>query len=801
MKTFRYLLIAAVLIASGNGLAQAADSNDTGIAAQPLDRALEKFAEHSGMQVIYVAELANGKESNGADANLSNTDTLDQLLASTGLDYEYLNDRTVTVQATKVDGGPDLGKTQPASSPVLMAQNQTPAQSEQRQTTNSSNIDKQTLPSTLEEIVVTAQKREQRLIDVPISIVAMDAAELESRGIEDLADLAIAVPELTVIETFPGSSMVFIRGLGSFTDGSSLTGIYLDEYGVSISGFAEISQRVVDLERAEVLRGPQGTLYGQGAVGGTVRLITKTPELDRFSARADSSFYLTQDSDEVSHRVSGVVNIPVVEDVFGVRIAGEWEAAGGWVDNPVAGEEDVNDREMKNVRINGLWRPSDALEVKGTVLIDRLSADSANANIDENRDLVTFIFPGTLLPGVSETNLYGLTVTYDFGPVQLLSASSYFDWNRVISQSIRTGLDALFTDVAFDVESFTQELRLSSTGEGPLVWTAGVFYRDVVQVTSFPAGAAVIDFGIGPIPLPAFNAELESKSWAVFGDASYALTDRLEFGGGVRYFEDDREINDGVDANFDKLTWRTYLSFDLTQSIKTYASIATGFRSGGINFADLSPFNPDELLSYEVGAKGVFFDGQVTAELALFYSDYKDLQALLVRPPTSSVTNNVGDAEIKGVDWSLVWYPVEDLTLAFSGNVIDSEISKLIGTSTKIVGDPVDFVPGHSYTVSLNYAFDWSATTAGSFRLDFNEQGKMNYIDRVGGQFGKSDRLQFLNARLGAAWENWSLELFAKNLLDEDGEISAFGQQPQALNSPYRSTPRTIGVKLGVAFN
>lgn len=662
---------------------------------------------------------------------------------------------------------------------------------------------------TLEEIMVTAQKREQSVFDVPISIGVLGSEEIEARGVGDLVDLAYAIPELTVIEGFPGSNFVFIRGLGSLTMGSSFVGTYLDEYAVSISGLTGMNNRVVDLERAEVLRGPQGTLYGQGSLSGTVRLVPKAPELDRFGVKGDVSFYLSEDSDELGERISGMINIPVVEDVLGLRIAGEYENTGGWADHPEAGRKDVNDRALKNLHVKGLWRPNNVLEVKSLVVIDKMDADSSNDNIDEDRNLLVFAVPTEPLPAELNTEIYGLTVAYDFGPMRLLSVSSYYDYDNSVSFSSDFGI---FTydgrGIVKAAKAFTQELRFNSAGEGSLDWTVGLFYRDFEEQEEVGDNAQLADFGEGPVPFLGYLFETKRTAWALFGDASYALTERFELGAGIRYFDGEYEssyaqgaFNAQGEGNSDKITWRTYLSFDLTEEIKTYASVATGFRSGGTNiFVPNAPtYDPDELLSYEVGAKASFLDGVLTAELALFYSEYQDLQAIRINPPNPAETYNVGEAEVKGLDWTFIWHPLDALALSIAGNVIDSEISKLSVTSTKLVGDSIDFVPNYTYTLSADYSFNWMDSVPGFVRLDFNEQGKMSYIDRTQGVINDSDTLQFLNFRLGAEWKQWTIAFYAKNLLDEEGKTMA-----NTLNRGLigrRPNPRTIGIKAGLEFN
>lgn len=657
----------------------------------------------------------------------------------------------------------------------------------------------------IEEVMVTAQKREQSVFDVPISISVLNSEELANAGIQDLADLAYAVPELAVLTTDPGMSFSFIRGIANFSGSASLVGIYIDESAVSTEPLFEVNPRALDLERVEVLRGPQGTLFGQGSMGGTIRFITKAPELDRFSVRGDASLSSTEDSDELNQRYSGVINVPVVEDVFALRIAGEFENLGGWVDHPVAGREDVNDQKFTNLHIKGLWDVSDAFEIKGKVIISKVDAESGNRNVDENRNFKGFVFPTALHPAELRDELYALSASYDFGPVRLLGSSSYFkhEWEGDVSVDFPPYES--FAHSLLDYKVFTQELRLDSTGEGPLTWTVGGFYRDFEANRPF---TSFISLGGVVFPPSSGGDTRENDSWAVFGDVAYAMTDRLEVGAGLRYFEEDKTqssipLTIPRTATFDAVTWRTYLTYDVTRDITVYANVATGFRSGGFGPATSArpTYDPDEVISYEVGTKTSWLDGQLAAELSLFYSEYQNFQGNEFDPFGPNPVTNVGDAEIKGVGFDLVWHPTDALTLAVNGNVVDAEITKLNGISTKIVGDPVDYTPDYSYSISAHYTFNWNDSVPGFARVDYNEQAEMSYINRsltnpTTGFFGESDTLQFLNTRVGAEWNKWTAEIYAKNLLDEDGEVSAIGDS--AFDFPARARPRTIGIKIGL---
>ncbi len=243
-----------------------------------------------------------------------------------------------------------------------------------------------------------------------------------------------------------------------------------------------------------------------------------------------------------------------------------------------------------------------------------------------------------------------------------------------------------------------------------------------------------------------------------------------------------------------------YVSYGVTEDIRLYANTAKGFRSGGFNFAGLPTYDPESVWSHEVGIKSSLFEGRVSAELAVFYSDYDDYQIVGVVPgQIFNVTSNAGKAEMLGIDWTLAWAVSEQMQLGFNGNYIDTEFIEINATSSShAVGDPVDFVPQYGYTLWADYSFDWFDGQPGFMRLDFNRQGKAYYRNRSLSDDYRSTSgvIDMLNARVG--WENnhWSVELFATNLLNDRGFTSPFAIE----NIAARARPRTLGLNIGLRF-
>ncbi|MDA7853125.1 TonB-dependent receptor [Porticoccaceae bacterium] len=666
----------------------------------------------------------------------------------------------------------------------------------------------------LEEIIVTAQKREQSVYDVPMSVVALGATELNERGIDSWGDLVLAVPSLDSQDN--GSSRrIFIRGIGNILGTSSPIGVYLDE--TPLSGgqpTLQLDLHPYDLERVEVLRGPQGTLYGQGSMGGTIRFITKNPQLDRFGAKARVAAAFIEDG-APGQKIQGAINVPLIEDELGIRIAGTFEHAGGWIDQPVVSQSDINDQNLTDVRVKGLWQPSEALQVNAMAHIYRNDVGARNQGEDDSGNYTQLFDQSTTPSAEDDYDIYNLTLTYDFDSVQLLNTTSYITVKNRFSQwgnvccAVGQGFHLLYPTYLISQDIFSEELRLSYTGSGPWQWTVGGFYQDA----EISPEAGTYYFGLPgalPPPFTFLNESASSKSWAVFGDTSYALTERLELGAGLRYFKDDRELFSAASTfggvpvtaattqtgTFDSLSPRVYVNYDITGNVKAYASAAKGFRSGGFNSLGFPAYDPESVWTYELGTKMSLFEDQLDAEIALFYSEYTDyleFGLVVINNAPASIFSNAGDAEIKGVEWAFMWRATDNLSLSFNGNYLDTELVEIRATGTAhAVGDRLDHIPKYNYTLSANYDFSLGSKP-GYARLDYNQQGRSIWAN-----MNPSDVINMLNIHTGWEWnDDLSFEVFVQNILNDRDFVSP----ASALRFSARPQPRTVGIGIGVEFN
>ena len=666
----------------------------------------------------------------------------------------------------------------------------------------------------LEEIIVTAQKREERLIDVPMSITALSGVELQQRGLSSIQDISFAVPGMAMREDGPGSYTIFMRGLSNQYGNGALVGVYLDEAPLSLTGYDQLDSRVMDLDRVEVLKGPQGTLYGQGSVAGAVRYITRDPVLDAFQGSLEASGAFIDGGDN-QRTLTGTANLPIVSNVFAVRLAATVEGGGGWQNQPQAGIRNGNNQDLVNVRLKGLWRATDALDVKAMVVVHRNESKLGLGYENEDRTITVGIDRSkVLMPKKFNYNLSNLDVTYDFGGARLLSSTSYVDLNhrypfsyiggpQTIYGGILEGNDSRFVTA----QQLSQEMRLSSTGKGPLKWTVGGFYRNLHR--DFFDVYDTLYAGV-VYPGAIYIANDTYDSYSLFADAAYDVTRRLQIGAGVRYFKEDQSTFDGTtteQARFHSTDPRAYASFKLTDNVNLYASVAKGFRSGGFNRAGLPNYKPESLMSYEIGTKGSVAGGALGFELAAYYSDYSDMlrRGLVFVASTASfqsLTSNIGTVHIKGVEGGITWRATPKLTLNTTASVINSEVTEVNATdATNIAGDRVDYVPKLSFTAGANYAFNWTDRMPGFARVDYSYRDKVDYVDRTTFPAGNvpqtSDVIGLLDARVGLYRGKATFELFGSNLTNENRWIDPY----HAWANANRTRPRTVGLKVGFNFD
>lgn len=700
------------------------------------------------------------------------------------------------------------------------------------------------------EIVVTAQKRAQNLQDVPISVSAFDDTAIKEAGFTNSLSIGDQVPNLE-IKTFGGVPNIFIRGVGNNDFNASSIGpisIYRDDVVVASTGSQIFS--LFDLERIEVVRGPQGTLFGKNTTGGAIQFYSKLPDnvfegnarfgygrFDLFEAEAAASMPL---SDGLSVRVAGIVRRRDGEKV-----------------NLYTGDRAI-DVDEAAARAILRWHPDNLTDIKLTVGGGRDRSDYL-----ENKPIGTF--DGEDLFGYSDPFPDDSNILNFNGPSRNYSDDVFVNFDASHSfgdLTFRwiTGYDDSDVDNRVDVDGgpyrideivfltrakqFTQELQLSYDN-GPLNAIVGAYYfHEKLHADSDADLIGELTFAQGALPLIT-RATRKNDAYAIFGQATYAVTPELRLTAGGRYTIDkvrathqadlipnyfDPELGVGAAVplvpyaelkdTFKSFSWRLAMDYDLTDDVLAYVSIDKGFKAGGFNIgiitseAERTQVDPEYLLSYEVGLKSTLFDRRLRLNLSAFYYDYTDLQVLSVNQQAGSAVptlglDNAADATIKGIELEALAVPTEWLDLGFNMGVLDAKYKNY--TSAAIdpeTGEPRDFsgnrMPGApKFTMSANAQV---TVPAGKFetrwRAEYNYTGKKYYNNAQNDLISSGEGYGLLNLRatLADPDSGWEFALWAKNVtgkayIVDATDTSGFGFVPH-----YYGERATYGAELSLNF-
>lgn len=675
----------------------------------------------------------------------------------------------------------------------------------------------------MEEIIVTAQGRDQSTLDVPIAVTAMDGELLKDVGANSLKDVQYMIPGLQITEqNGNGSDRITLRGVSPPGNNQPTVGRYFEETPINseITQFG-ITLPFFDIERVEVLRGPQGTLYGEGSVGGTVRTITRKPTIGEIDGELELSGVNVDDGD-TGYSFKGAGNLPIDSDTFAVRIAGMYEDTPGYIDTPRFGD-DVNSAETWAVRTNILWQPSDAVDI--ALMYQHLDseADGNQYSLPGYSSNLYVLDPASF----DEYDLANLVIDIDLGFADLTSSTGWLDretfsspdLSNVFVGPLNAGLGIpvdQINDIVGNLEQTNellfQELRLSSATENGGFWQVGISYREtetvvennVASVEGLPILGTAVLLG-GPI-----NQDIEAM--AIYGDYSFPVSETLELTIGGRYFEDERDVFNPLVFFFqpllvdeivdnDAFTGRAAVTWRHTENHMAYLSVSEGFRSGGAQLIDVQvlplTYDPEELMAYELGFKGNFNTDVLQYELVFFFIDYENVQTFEPNPLSLQAFGNGGEAEMTGYELSLVWQPIENLFISGTYGYNDNEYTEPGLTHEE--GDPLDYVSEVTSSASVDY--QWAIGNAGlrgHFRIDFQHADAYQYSLAPGAAVFNNDTLDIFNVRFGVQGNNWGAYLFADNVNDENGIVFPAAAQDR---EPVLQRPRTMGLTFRRSFD
>lgn len=726
---------------------------------------------------------------------------------------------------------------------------------------------------TLEEVIVTAQKRSQSLQDVPIAITAFSNDGLRQAMVYDIGDLAPLTPGFNTNVLQPAFPELFIRGIGSSDFGIGADpsiGIFIDGVYMGRSGGA-VTQ-LQDIARVEVLKGPQGTLFGRNTAAGAISMTT-------FDASEDIPNTLGVKAGNHNHReVYGGVSFPLVEDKLWFRFSGMSASRDGWQDNATTGAEG-GELDRWTYRATLTWKPTEEVRVNLTADNSKAEENTGYWEVsDDQWGLVNFgVYDPLALDYEDEKAAAdsdprtkrepkGAALTVDWEINDSLSFTSITGY-REYETTFQMDLDASSFPLAQTVaniessEAWSQEFRLNSSSEN-LDWFVGVSYYDedtglnvtdalnlqsleLITESSPSAGDGFICFGSPGCTsdiLPGFTAEQvkssgHNESLAIYGDATWRATDRLSLTVGIRYSEDDKELQHGFNAsNFGFIylppeggtdlgsgfigatqddSWsntspRFVVDYALTDDFLMYGSYTKGYKSGGFNtfpsgsFNDLDSADEETVDSYELGVKTTWLDSRLQANIAAFYYEYDDLQVIVAQNSggvTSFVLDNEGKAEGQGLEAELSFLPVQDLTLSLMLAYLDTEIKE--GENE---GKDLPRAPEFSGAVGVDYFLDLDNLGEIRFNASYAYVGdnQLTLSEFPVSELTTQDSYELLNSRI--TWSlgeerPWQIALWGTNLTDEVIRVTAYDSLSfVGLYSTQRNTPRMYGIDVSYSF-
>lgn len=853
------------------GPADASIRRETNIPAQPLAHALQVFAKQRGLVLAYRSEVVGDRQSTGAEGEFTTDEALTRILSGTGLTYRYLDDKTVTIVLVSA-APPATTRSQvegQGGTAVLDGDNKVGfwdkfllAQATSGQSQNAASP----APSTttkegategqLQEVVVTAQKRRERLEDVPASVSAISGDRLQSLQVNTLSDMASYIPGMAVEEGgSPGYRTIVLRGLNSSyntnTTGPTVA-TYVDDLPIGASNAgARSAQFGVDLQpydvdQVEVLKGPQGTLYGANTLAGLVKYRLREPDLTETTAIAGTDVEQIDGSSGLGSSVHGAVSVPVITDSLAIRISGFKKYTAGYIDNIGINLSDANSSSEYGGIASLLWKPTDKLAVHATILTQDVNAAN-QTEVSINPVTLTPLYGPAIVntnfpePNWNKLRSYSLTFDWDLGFATLTSASGYSEFENTMTEDLTAygvlclpdpaaGIpgcpdyphaDALADYVQYDyVHKFVQEVRLQSPTQQRFQWMLGGYYtrENSFESEYFPAYTPSRQL------LPPRDDIVDSLIWgvyketAVFANLTYQISDLFDVSAGDRYSRysgpPGHQATSGTLGTGPSSTpsvpgtgvsvWMADARLHLSQDASAYARIATGYQPGSAYV----PFGPGEsgivlparTTNYELGLKGLFDNRRLQFDAAVFYINWDDIQIAQVDARNFGYPGNGGKARSSGVEFGSTYQATPSLrfnaTLAYTD-------AHLLGDAPGAGGKSGDQLP-ESPRWTGSATADFSRPISSNYALLLG--GGYRYRDKVDNQFAGTGMplpmgpMNLVDFYVGLMRDNVAARLYATNVFDNRSYIGLLFISQSQFVRYVPVQPRTIGFSLEYRF-
>jgi outer membrane receptor protein involved in Fe transport len=703
----------------------------------------------------------------------------------------------------------------------------------------------------LEEIVVTATRYATELQTTPLSVSALTGEMLRRQGTTDIVEWFARAPGLNYTDDGWGGHRTTFRGItsGNVVEPRPLSAWYLDDVPmITISGSAQLGQiggphpLAIDLARIEVLRGPQGMLFGSNALGGAVRMITNAPDPGEFAGWVDAGVSTTEHGGD-NYEASVVLNVPIAKDRAALRVVGYRQDFGGYIDNTARAIRDIDSGDTTGGRLSLLWQVSPDLDIELKALGQRRTADGiSSADVAVGPYQQHRPAPEQ---DVESWELFALSIDYDLPWARLTSSTSYADRQPRRAFDI-TSLTANFPEVGFTittandyddgVRDFVQELRLVSAAESRLSWVTGAYYqaqdRSLEQNWLSPGFDAVTggDAAAEGYPDSPWHAEYDSslRQRAIYGELAYELTPAWRATIGARWFDFTDDLDEffggllatgltEVHADYREsgVTPRLGLEYRASERLLMYLTAAAGFRPGGANefTADVleacqqdldelgtsfpTQFDSDSLWNYEVGARMRGVEDRLAANISVYHIDWEDMQTAVLLPSCGiSVVDNIGRAASDGVELEVAWLPLDSLELGLSASYVDARLAEDVPSLQAEDGERIPTVPEWTISATARQDFQLTSTISGYAQADYQ------YVDGAWNGLDATTRVrvpsrQLVNLRTGTKFDRWELELYVNNLFDERGVLY---HNNALFNWQVLVRPRTAGLRARLAL-
>jgi len=700
----------------------------------------------------------------------------------------------------------------------------------------------------LSEIIVTATRRSESIQNVPSSVTALTSNTLEEIKARDLNDFAGFVPGLSFASTGPSTNLLVIRGITTGSQLSSATGVYLDDIplGASTSngvGYQSLNINAFDLNRIEVLNGPQGTLYGATSLGGTIRYIPNAPNLYSFGLNAGVEVSSTEHG-HINHAYTGMVNMPIA-DVAAIRIDGYQVYDSGYAKDPIYGRDNQGWARSEGGRVALLLKPTDDLDITLRASTQHIPSESADVGFrDPKTHQPTYgtydqAYP-TFQPSNYSLTLYSAAINYDtpwakFSSItglQTNNGTSYTDNSLTYDAALGflgAAADPWSLYVNTTTKKFTQEFRVASHENTTFQWLAGAFLSnektsEVVDLfdNANPGGTIL---GISP-----FTSFLPStyREYAAYADGTIFFTKQLELGLGVRYSRQKQAYAETVSgllatgsaavltppvATSDQsvMTYLINPKFHITDDVMVYARAASGFRPGGPNFV-LAPglgnptYDPDRLWSYELGEKATFLDKRATLNFDIYDILWKDIQ-VTVNVGGVNQLENAGTARVTGAEMAFDYRILPALTLGGSAAYTNARLTSIptvIGVTTLGVRLPLS--PRFNFALIGTYDIDLAGGYTGSVNVTDRWIGERHagFDTEISRPYNlASYNITDLNFTVRSPY-HLEYGLFVRNVFDKAGEVSAniipLQYNHDAPVQVFLAQPRTVGLSINYKY-